>query len=102
MSSAPHRPQSAFSVVLHDNDPEGTKEIPVCTSLDNNFIQFEAEGFNTCGTCDEQEIGRGIKSFVAVEIWQDELRLLVWADINQEDPTHIISLEGARETNRDE
>jgi len=28
--------------------------------------------------------------------------LLVWADINQEDPTHIISLEGARETNRDE
>jgi hypothetical protein len=25
---------------------------------------------------------------------------VVWADINQEDPTHIIDLEGARESNR--
>ena len=102
MSNVLYRPQSAFSVVLHDNDPEGTTKIPVCASLDNNFIQFEAEGFNACGTCDEQEIGRGIKSFVAIEIWHGELRLLVWADINQEDPTHTISLEGARETKRDE
>ena len=31
-----------------------------------------------------------------LEIWKGELRLLVWADKDQEDPTHTISLEKAR------
>jgi hypothetical protein len=30
------------------------------------------------------------------------LRVIIWADINAEDPTHIIDLEGARETARKE
>lgn len=29
-------------------------------------------------------------------------RVLVWADINDEDPTHIVSLEGAMESRRKE
>lgn len=29
-----------------------------------------------------------------------ELELIVWADINQQDPTHTISLEKAKESNR--
>ena len=88
--------------VLRDNNPDYTTALPVCVSLNNSFVEFEAEGFNACCTCDDQSIGHGMKAFVAIEIWEGELRLLVWSDLNQEDPTHIISLENAREANRDE
>jgi len=33
---------------------------------------------------------------VLIEFYEGELRVCVWSDINQEDPTHIISLEGAK------
>lgn len=39
---------------------------------------------------------------ILVERYEGKLRLLVWADINQEDPTHIIDLEPANESNRQE
>ncbi len=42
----------------------------------------------------------GFGGVVLVEFWDAEVRLLVWADINQEEPTHRISLEGAREFRR--
>jgi hypothetical protein len=37
---------------------------------------------------------------VLLEVCNGRLRLVVWADINQEDPTHEIDLEGARESAR--
>ena len=33
---------------------------------------------------------------ILTEKYDGELRVVIWGDINQEDPTHIISLEGAR------
>jgi hypothetical protein len=39
---------------------------------------------------------------VLVEIWRGEPRVVVWSDINQEDPTHTISLAGASEKLRDD
>lgn len=39
---------------------------------------------------------------VAMEIWQGELRVIVWADSEQEDPTHIIPIEPMREEFRKE
>lgn len=89
-----------LQVTLGDNDPESDVKIPVALSVDQNFIQFEAEGFNACGSADEIPIGDGNKSVVAIEIWQGQLRVLVWADINQEDPTHTIELDDARISNR--
>lgn len=38
----------------------------------------------------------GAQPVATVEVWEKSLRLIVWADINQEDPTHVINLEGAR------
>ena len=38
---------------------------------------------------------------VAIDYFGGRARLMVWSDINQEDPTHIIDLDSARETNRD-
>ncbi|GGB52987.1 hypothetical protein GCM10011607_11860 [Shewanella inventionis] len=39
---------------------------------------------------------------VYLEKYEGELRVLVYADINQEEPTHVISLEGAHVTKRNE
>lgn len=37
---------------------------------------------------------------IMIENYEGVLRVIIWADINQEDPTHIISLLGARVENR--
>ena len=37
---------------------------------------------------------------IVIEYHERQFRILVWGDINKEDPTHIISLEGARENAR--
>jgi hypothetical protein len=37
---------------------------------------------------------------IAIEIWQGKLRVLIWGDINTEEPTDIIHLEGAHESKR--
>ena len=92
---------SQLEVTLADNNPEFDTKIPVAVSADQNFIQFEAEGFNACGAADDQPIGGGTRSIVTFEIWEGRLRCLVWADINQEAPTHTIDLEGAKVGNRD-
>ncbi|QIR16649.1 hypothetical protein [Shewanella aestuarii] len=39
---------------------------------------------------------------IYIEHFDNQLRVILYGDINQEDPTHIISLEGARISNRDE
>lgn len=37
---------------------------------------------------------------IVVEMYDKELQVLVWSDINNEDPTHNISLEDAKENRR--
>lgn len=49
------------------------------------------------GDCTSQP---GYGAPMVIEMDGEQMRLIVWADINQEDPTHIISLEGAKESNR--
>lgn len=44
------------------------------------------------------EYGQG--HFLGLEYDEGKLRLLVWTDINQEDPTHSIDLSGAKEQKR--
>lgn len=38
---------------------------------------------------------------IFLEFYEGKLTLRVWADINQEDPTHVIDLSGALETKRE-
>lgn len=77
---------------------EGFKEtVNVKVELGTNYaIDVIPEGFGNATMTD----GHGVP--VILELWEGRLRLLVWADINQEDPTHIIDLEGAREDKRKE
>lgn len=42
----------------------------------------------------------GFEAPLYVELYQGKLMLYVWADINNEEPTHVIDLEGARESKR--
>jgi hypothetical protein len=62
--------------------------------LDGDGITIQVEGYGDHCSPD----GRGTP--IMIENWEGELRLVVWADINQEDATHRISLEGAREDRR--
>jgi len=39
---------------------------------------------------------------IMVEVYDGRVRVLVWSDINQEDYTHVIDMEEAREDNREE
>ena len=39
---------------------------------------------------------------ILIEYYEGKLRLVVWSDINKDDPTHIIDMENAKESNRNE
>jgi len=64
--------------------------------LDDETLLINVEGYGDCCSSD----GQGTPIFI--EIWEGELRVCVWSDINREDATHRISLEGAREEKREE
>jgi len=93
-------PCKSLHVHLADNHAEYASTRHLVISPDQNFIQIEAAGYNACNSADDQQPGNGNMSIVALEVWEGQLRLIVWSDINQEDPTHIIPLEGARITAR--
>ncbi|PSF35977.1 hypothetical protein C7H19_14615 [Aphanothece hegewaldii CCALA 016] len=39
-------------------------------------------------------------STILIEVFEQSLRVIIWGDIQQEDPTHVIELDGAREALR--
>jgi hypothetical protein len=81
--------------VHEQSDAVEPRTLTVKTGNKNGFLDISVEGY---GNCCEVEEG----SIVALEIWEGELRLLVWSDINREDPTHVISLEDAQLDKREE
>jgi hypothetical protein len=54
-----------------------------------NGIEIAFDAYSTC----DMESG----PIIYIEQWEEKLMLHVWADIDSEDPTHSICLEGARE-----
>ena len=61
---------------------------------DGEFIEIRPEGYGECEAID----GGGAP--VLIELYDGELRVLVFGDIHSPDPTHTISLEGAKESLR--
>lgn len=53
-------------------------------------LAIHVEGYGEYSSQDDQGAP------VYIEKYDGELRVLVYADINQEDPTHVVCLEGAR------
>lgn len=87
-------------LTIEDACPGHDTRVKLGISGRNQSLIVEAEGYNVCNMDDDMPIGKGHRPIVALEIWEGEFRVIVWADINEEDPTHIISLENARISNR--
>ena len=85
--------------VLHelreDVQPEGKTSVTIEQANKFDFC-IRPHGYGDKTSAD----GHGYP--VIMEYYNGKLRLLVWADINKEDPTHVIDLEGARESNREQ
>ncbi len=76
---------------LRDN--HGNEEY-IAVEARNGSLFITPEGHGDACSVD------GAGSPVALDFNCGVLTLLVWADINKADPTHIINLEDAKETNR--
>ena len=77
-------------------DPDSGKEIKGSMACFDGGLLFSFEGYGDQCSLD----GAGAPLFI--DVHQDRLRLIVWSDINQEDATHFIDMEKARESNRNE
>jgi hypothetical protein len=71
-----------LNAVLKDQTKKRSKKTPVKVTVANGAININVKGY------DSQEI-------ITLETCEGKLRLLVWADKDQDAPTHIIGLEGA-------
>lgn len=81
---------------LHDGAEGFDGKLMANVSLSGGGIDVKIEGYGDYSS----QNGHGTPVFL--ELYRGELRLVVFADINSEEPTHIISLEGAREDKRKE
>lgn len=81
---------------LQDSDLNGQPALPLRVAVSLYALEVGAAGYGDHDSID------GDGSPIFLEVHEGRLRLLVWADINQEDPTHVIDLEGARESARKE
>ena len=83
----------SMTTILNDADPNQTGSLKVCVTANCSAISFFPEGYGDFGSAD----GHGCPVFL--ELYEGRLRLIVFADINEQDPT-IIDLDRAREDRR--
>ena len=81
-------------VELRDIDTNDKRQVPVKVVLQNGALFLRPEG---TGDFISQD-GHGFP--IMLQYYEKSIRLVVWSDINQEDPTHIIPLDGALESAR--
>jgi hypothetical protein len=82
-----------FNVVLRDH-AGGEATLPVKVRHDDGFIEISPKGYGYCTS----EDGKG--SPILLEFYEGELCIRLYGDINTEDPTHSLRIEGARESQR--
>ena len=80
----------AFALREHGHDDQQGQLTGTVTEQDGALL-IHLDGYGDFCSAD----GQG--TVVVVELANGCPRVLVWADINQEDPTHTITLEDARE-----
>jgi hypothetical protein len=83
-----------ITIDLQDKDSKEKREMPVQMLLENGCLFLRPKGTGDLYSPD----GEGFP--IMLEYYDNSIRLVVWSDINQEDPTHIIPLENALESNR--
>ena len=85
-----------IEVTLRDDSEEQIRTVRIRIDCRNTGINICPVGYGDASS----EPGFGAPIFL--ELHQGELRLVVWSDINSEEPTHVISLDGAKEEFRNE
>ncbi len=75
-------------------DHGGDRTIRVEVAEEQCGLVIYPAGYGCFGCAD------GTAGPILLELYEGRLRLLVWDDINLEDPSHIIDLEDAREDHR--
>lgn len=83
-----------YRMTLKDAIDEGSLQAKLAKSPGDGLLMIGAEGYS------EKTAAEGHGFPIVVEFHEGQFRVLIWSDINQEDPTHTISLEGAREDKR--
>lgn len=71
----------------------GSKLSTIAVNIDIDGITVQPEG--TACKC-------GDFPPIFIEFYDGKPRILIWADINEEDPTHVIDLSLALESNRED
>ena len=84
----------SFRTTLMDADHGHDATLSIRLAGSPHGVSLFAEDYGDKGTMP----GHGTPVFI--ELYRGELRVIVWADINEEDPTHVIPLGGAREDRR--
>jgi hypothetical protein len=84
------------TVLFDQMTDDSTPEIKAQVQFKNGQIWIKVDGYGDCISPD----GYGFP--IGVELADGELRVVVWSDINQEDSTHIIGMDDAKDTNRKE
>jgi hypothetical protein len=80
-----------LAVALHDANSEHSGKLPIRVVGNDSAISIFADGYGDFGSVE----GHGCPAFF--ELYGGKFRLIVFADINREDPTHVIDLSQARE-----
>src|SRR5215217_89992 len=79
---------------LKDGMPRKNGEAVLNVSKNGNLLEIGADGYGEMTA----ETGHGFP--VVIEFYNGKLTLRVFSDINSEDPTHTINLDGALESAR--
>ena len=77
---------------LFDQDPKKENRIKVKVSCINGFLLIKPEGY--------EDLHGGEP--ITIELYEGSLRVIIWSDINEEDPTHIINIDKAKVEKRKE
>jgi hypothetical protein len=80
----------SLSIVLSDVDPGHSGSLPIRIVGNGSSISIFPDGYGDYGSAE----AHGCPVFL--ELHQGRLRVVVFADINREDPTQVIDLETAR------
>lgn len=86
--------EKTMVVELRDIHTGDKRQVPVEVKFKNGALYLRPEG--TGDYYSEDKCGFPIM----MEYYNGSVRLVIWSDINQQDPTHIIPLEGALESKR--
>ena len=85
-----------IDITLRDSSEKQSSTVPIQINYRETGINIRPQGYGDTGS----EPGFGAPIYL--EVYRGELRLIVWSDINHEEPTHVISLEAAREERRND